>query len=89
VTLREAAFTTVGAIALQAMRQGDVRLGETIAMIGLGLIGQLLTQILVCSGCQVLGTDLLPERCRLAEELGASGSATEEARFVNLIEKAT
>ena len=89
VTLQEAAFTTVGAIALQAMRQGDVHLGETIGIIGLGLIGQLLTQILVNTGCQVIGIDLLPERCRLAEELGASGAVTEEAQFANLMDKTT
>lgn len=89
VTLREAAFATVGAIALHAMRQGDVRLGETVAVIGLGLIGQLLTQILVSAGCQVIGIDLVPERCRLAERLGASGAATEEARLIDLTEKAT
>lgn len=52
------AFTTVGSIAMHGVRQADVRLGERVAVIGLGLVGQLAGQILRAAGCQVVGVDL-------------------------------
>jgi threonine dehydrogenase-like Zn-dependent dehydrogenase len=52
-----AAYTTLGAIALQGVRRADVRLGETACVIGLGLIGQLTVQLLRASGCTVIGFD--------------------------------
>ena len=71
----EAAFTTVGAIALQGLRLGNPQLGETVAVIGLGLIGLLVLQLARAAGCTVIGMDPVPERCRLAEELGATCTA--------------
>lgn len=68
---RHAAFTTVGSIAMQGLRQAQVQLGEVAVVIGLGLIGQLLTQLLAAAGVRVLGVDVSEERCRLAEKLGA------------------
>ncbi|AIJ18076.1 bi-domain-containing oxidoreductase [Streptomyces lividans] len=69
---RDAAFGTVGSIALQGVRQGESRLGETALVIGLGLIGQLVVQLLVASGVRVVGADPDAERCELAERLGAA-----------------
>ena len=69
-----AAFTTVGAIAMQGYRQSGARLGEVAVVIGLGLVGQLLVQVLRAAGVQVVGIDPSDERCRLAEETGASRS---------------
>jgi predicted dehydrogenase/threonine dehydrogenase-like Zn-dependent dehydrogenase len=66
-----AAFATVGSIALQGVRQGNVQIGDTACVIGLGLVGQLVVQLLVASGVQVVGLDPDPERCRLAEKAGA------------------
>jgi predicted dehydrogenase/NADPH:quinone reductase-like Zn-dependent oxidoreductase len=66
-----AAFATVGSIALQGVRQGNVQLGETACVIGLGLVGQLVVQLLVASGVQVVGLDPNQDRCRLAEKAGA------------------
>jgi len=66
-----AAFATVGAIALQSLRQGAVQLGETACVIGLGLVGQLLLRLLVASGVHVVGVDVDPARCRLGERAGA------------------
>lgn len=66
-----AAFATVGSIALQGVRQGNVQIGDTACVIGLGLVGQLVVQLLVASGVQVVGLDPDPERCRLAEKSGA------------------
>jgi predicted dehydrogenase/threonine dehydrogenase-like Zn-dependent dehydrogenase len=67
-----AAFTTVGAVAMQGYRQSDARLGETACVIGLGLVGQLLVQLLRAGGLNVVGLDPSPERCRLAEQMGAA-----------------
>ncbi|MDQ0789760.1 bi-domain-containing oxidoreductase [Streptomyces sp. B3I8] len=68
---RHAAFGTVGSIALQGVRQGESRLGEVALVVGLGLIGQLVTQLLTASGVRVVGADPDPARCELATRLGA------------------
>jgi len=75
VDLRYAAFTTLGAIALQGIRQGKIVLGESVAVIGLGLIGQLTVQLLRAAGCRIFGIDLKPETLTLARELGAQDGA--------------
>jgi predicted dehydrogenase/threonine dehydrogenase-like Zn-dependent dehydrogenase len=72
VAAEHAAFTTVGAIAMQGYRQSEARLGETACVIGLGLVGQLLVQILRAAGVNVVGLDPSPERCLLAEQMGAA-----------------
>jgi predicted dehydrogenase/threonine dehydrogenase-like Zn-dependent dehydrogenase len=72
VSGEHAAFTTVGAIAMQGYRQSDAKLGETACVIGLGLVGQLLVQLLRAAGVNVVGLDPSPERCRLAERMGAA-----------------
>ncbi|MFK0156066.1 bi-domain-containing oxidoreductase [Streptomyces sp. NPDC090499] len=66
-----AAFGTVGSIAMQGVRQGEPQLGEVALVIGLGLIGQLVAQLLTASGVRVVGADPDPARCELAESLGA------------------
>ena len=71
VASEHGAFTTVGAIAMQGYRQSEAHLGETAVVIGLGLVGQLLLQLLGAAGVNVIGIDLSPDRCRLAEGLGA------------------
>ncbi|MFI5965611.1 bi-domain-containing oxidoreductase [Streptomyces asoensis] len=69
---RHAAFGTVGSIAMQGVRQGESRLGEVALVVGLGLIGQLVVQLLTASGVVVVGADPDPARCELAERLGAA-----------------
>jgi polar amino acid transport system substrate-binding protein len=59
--LARAAYNTLGAIALQGVRQADLRLGETCVVIGLGLLGQLTCLILKASGIKVIGLDINPE----------------------------
>jgi predicted dehydrogenase len=66
-----AAFATVAAIAMQGVRRGEVQLGETAAVIGLGLIGQLVVRLLAAAGVQAIGIDPVAERCMLAEKAGA------------------
>ncbi|MCM2393705.1 bi-domain-containing oxidoreductase [Streptomyces albipurpureus] len=68
---RHAAFGTVGSIALQGVRRGESQLGEVALVIGLGLIGQLVVQLLAASGVRVVGVDPDPVRCELAARLGA------------------
>ncbi|HEY0450375.1 bi-domain-containing oxidoreductase [Actinophytocola sp.] len=68
---RHAAFATVGSIAMQGVRRGEPQLGDVALVIGLGLIGQLVVQLLAASGVRVLGVDPDPGRCELAERLGA------------------
>lgn len=67
----QAAFTVVGAIALQGVRLLQPTLGERIVVSGLGLIGLLAVQILRANGCQVLGIDFDSQKLALAREFGA------------------
>lgn len=69
--LREASLTTIGAIALQGVRRAQLQLNETVAVIGLGLIGQITVQLLKQSGCKVVGIDILNDRLELALKMGA------------------
>jgi predicted dehydrogenase len=71
VGFREAAFTTVGSIAMHGVRNARVTVGENVAVIGLGLIGLLAVQILKAAGCRVIGIDIDPEKLLLAASLGA------------------
>lgn len=70
VSLKEAAFTTVAAIAMQGIRQADLRLGENCVVIGLGLVGQLTLQLLRASGVQAAGIDLDMQQVELARKNG-------------------
>ena len=76
VATRHAAFATVGAIALQGYRQAQMQLGESACVIGLGLLGQLLVQILRASGVHAIGIDIVPSRCELAVRVGAKAALT-------------
>jgi predicted dehydrogenase/threonine dehydrogenase-like Zn-dependent dehydrogenase len=66
-----AAFSTVASIAMHGVRRAEVQLGETAAVIGLGLVGQLVVRLLSAAGLQVVGIDPVQDRCRLAEKAGA------------------
>ncbi len=66
-----AAFATVGAIALHGCRQAGLAIGESVAVIGLGLVGQLTVQLLKAMGCRVVGLDLDDAMVKLAIESGA------------------
>ena len=77
VTPEQACFTTVGAIALQGLRLAQPELGETVAVIGLGLVGLLAAQLARAAGCRVVGMDLSEARCQLARELGIDDTVTD------------
>ncbi len=72
VSLRDASFTTLGAIAMQGVRRAQVSFGETVVVTGMGLVGQLVSQLLRVAGCRVIAVDLLEDRLNLARELGAT-----------------
>src|SRR5690606_10264447 len=71
VSMKHAAFATIGAIAMQGFRQAQMQLGEVACVIGLGLVGQLLVSILRAGGIRVIGIDVVPARCELAMRAGA------------------
>src|SRR5579864_4571255 len=60
VPFDEAAFATLGAVALHGIRNAEAKLGDLVAVIGLGLLGQLTVQLLKAAGCNVLGLDIDP-----------------------------
>ena len=71
----QGAFGTVGSIALHGVRQADSRLGERVAVVGLGLVGQLTGQILRAAGCTVVGIDLSGDLVARAVRDGAADVA--------------
>ncbi|NYD43077.1 bi-domain-containing oxidoreductase [Nocardioides panaciterrulae] len=83
----QAAFSTVGAIAMQGVRRAEPQLGEVACVIGLGLIGQLVVRLLVAAGVKVVGLDTVAARCRMAEKAGALACASPTAEGVRLVEE--
>ncbi|HXU16691.1 MAG TPA: bi-domain-containing oxidoreductase [Terriglobales bacterium] len=79
-----AAFTTLGAVAIHGVRTATVNLGDTVAVIGLGLLGQLTVQILKAAGCRVIGFDLAQERADLALKSGTLAVSASEDEFRDL-----
>lgn len=76
VPFEHAAFAVLGSIALQGVRLSRATLGETVLVIGLGLVGQLTVSLLSAAGCRVIGTDLDPAKCDLAMKMGATLART-------------
>ncbi len=83
-SFEHAAFTTIGAVALHGIRTSDARFGDIVAVIGLGLLGQLTVQLLKAAGCHVIGLDIAHGRARLAAELGADAVSTYPGEFERL-----
>jgi predicted dehydrogenase/threonine dehydrogenase-like Zn-dependent dehydrogenase len=75
VDFDQAAFAVLGAIALQGVRLARCELGETVLVIGLGLIGQIAVSLLSAAGCRVIGTDPDASKCELALKMGAQRAA--------------
>jgi predicted dehydrogenase/threonine dehydrogenase-like Zn-dependent dehydrogenase len=76
VTFEQGAYTSIAAIGLQGVRLAHAGLGETVLVIGLGLIGQICVCLLKAQGCRVFGIDLDPVKLELAHALGADAVAT-------------
>ncbi len=71
VSCEHACFATLGSIALNGVRIASISLGESVAVVGLGLVGQLVAQLARLQGASVLAIDLKPQRVELARQLGA------------------
>ncbi len=84
VSFEEAAFGTVGAICLHGIRTAEVALGDTVAVIGLGLLGQITVQLLKAAGCRVYGMDPLRQRAELAIASGAESACAGAREFRDL-----
>ena len=86
VSDEEAAFTVIGSIGLEGVRLLSAQLGETIVVIGLGLIGLIAVQLLKANGCRVIGIDYDQQKVALAQELGViaanPGDGTNPVSFV-------
>ena len=84
VSLEHAAATTVGAVALHGVRTAEVKLGDIVGVIGLGLLGQLTVQILKAAGCRVVGFDVDPGRSDLALRSGADAASASSVEFFDM-----
>ena len=85
-----ASTVTLGAIALQGVRRAQPTLGETFAVIGLGVLGQLTAQLLRINGCRVVGTDLERSRIALARDLGMNaGFHPDDGNGVDMVARFT
>ena len=72
LAFEDGAYCVIGAIALQGVRLAKVGLGDTVFVIGLGLIGQMTVSLLASAGCTVFATDLDESKCKLAMSMGAT-----------------
>ena len=86
ITDEEAAFTVIGSIGLQGIRNLNPQLGETIVVVGLGLIGLIAAQLLRANGCRVIGTDFDQQKVVLAKKFGVDainpGQGTDAVKYV-------
>jgi predicted dehydrogenase/threonine dehydrogenase-like Zn-dependent dehydrogenase len=89
VTDEEAAFTVIASIGLQGIRLANPTLGETVVVVGLGLIGLLTAQLLKANGCRVIGTDVDSHKLELAEQLGIITFNSREGDVVKFVEGQT
>jgi len=82
----DATFTVIGAIGLQGIRLCDPKLGETIVVVGLGLIGLITAELLIANGCKVIGIDLDNAKIEIAKKKGIvainPGEGTDPVKFV-------
>jgi len=81
ISFEEAAFATIGSVALHGLRLGSPQLGEQVAVIGLGLIGLIGVQLARAAGCRAIGMDPNLARCDLARALGCDGVASSAEEF--------
>ena len=83
VSFKDASYTTIASIALQGVRQSRATIGESVLVIGLGLIGQITMKILAASGCKTFGTDIEEANIKLSKKLGFNASIRSESNLTN------
>ena len=89
IDLAQAAYGTVGAIALHAIRQGEATVGERVGVIGLGLVGQLAVRVLAAAGCTPIGIDLDDSAVDLARRDGVTAFRRDDPALDAAIADAT
>lgn len=90
VSDEEAAFTVIGSIALQGIRNLNPQLGETIVVIGLGLIGLVTAQLLLANGCRVIGSDFDSAKVAMAKKFGIQAfNPAQDGDIVQIVENTT
>jgi predicted dehydrogenase/threonine dehydrogenase-like Zn-dependent dehydrogenase len=77
VEFDQAAYAVLGSIALQGVRLAQVGLGDAVLVVGLGLVGQIVTALLATNGCRVIGMDPDQWKCELALRMGAENAVVQ------------
>lgn len=89
VSYEEASFAVIGSIGLQGIRLVNPTLGETVVVIGLGLIGLLTAELLVANGCNVIGFDYDQRKVDLGQQKGVQAFNAADADVVKIVESLT
>lgn len=89
VSYEEAAFTVLGSIGLQGIRLADPTFGETVVVIGLGLIGLITAELLLANGCRVIGFDFDNQKIEMANKMGVKAFLATEVNVVKTVEELT
>lgn len=89
VSYEEAAFTVIGSIGLQGIRLVNPTMGETVVVIGLGLIGLITVQLLLANGCNVIGFDFDERKVEMAIKSGANAFIASNVDVVKMVEEYT
>lgn len=89
VTYEEASFTVIGSIGLQGIRLVNPTMGETVVVIGLGLIGLITAELLLANGCEVIGFDFDHKKIAIANEKGIKAFLANDSDVVKTVESIT
>lgn len=89
VSYEEAAFTIVGSIGLQGIRLANPTLGETVVVVGLGLIGLITAELLLANGCNVIGFDFDEQKVEIANRKGVKAYTSQSIDVVKMVESLT
>jgi predicted dehydrogenase/threonine dehydrogenase-like Zn-dependent dehydrogenase len=89
VSYEEASFTVIGSIGLQGIRLVNPTMGETVVVIGLGLIGLITVQLLLANGCNVIGFDFDSRKVEMAKNSGANAFIASNVDVVKIVEEYT
>lgn len=89
VPLDDAAYATLGAIALHGVRQAEAALGDVVLVVGLGLVGLIAVQLLKAGGVRVVGVDVLPARVGMARRLGADAALARDGDLRGAVDALT
>lgn len=89
VSYEEASFTVIGSIGLQGIRLANPTIGETVVVVGLGLIGLITAELLIANGCNVIGFDFDDQKVKLASNKGVNAFNASTTDVVKIVESLT